>query len=347
MAAVAVAFMTFFIIPSLRGFGVVFVMWGPTHLVGGPSGRTQDCVKITARYDLRHMCSGRWQALWRHMEHEKLGDWLRDRMCDSQGEGCISRSTSPSRAAAGSREAAGPPPQTEQTVTEGAARHHVPGLQPLAPLAFRVSWVRLFAMGLLAALFGALGVVILVASPGWGPKIVGLVSVLFFGGGFAALTVKKLRDPIVLELSVDGMKPQSGGFIPWEDFEAVGIGRIKGAPGGTKVIGIRLKSYEGYLASLTPEQIRLARATAVAGKFTGSVLRRSAPGAALRRSNGGLQPLASLPQRDISGMLEWSRAVSGGWDLTFSPQLFRGSARSVVRRIEAYYLSALIARSRR
>lgn len=268
-------------------------------------------------------------------------------MRESNGGGYINRSTSPSTTAAGSREPAGPPPQTEQTVIAGAARHHVPGLQPLAPLTFRVSWVRLLALGLLAALFAALGVIILIASPEWGPKIIGLVCVLFFGGGYGALVVKKLRNPTVLELSVDGIKPQSGGFIPWEDFEASGLGRVEGARGGTKVIGIRLKSYAGYLASLTPEQIRLVRATAVAGKFTGSVLRRSAPGAALRRSNGGLQSLAGLPQRDISGMLECSRAVSGGWDLTFSPQLFRGSARSVVREIEEYYLSVLIARSGR
>ena len=223
----------------------------------------------------------------------------------------------------------------------------MPGLQPLAPLTFRVSWVRLLALGLLAALFAALGVIILIASPEWGPKIIGLVCVLFFGGGYGALVVKKLRNPTVLELSVDGIKPQSGGFIPWEDFEASGLGRVEGARGGTKVIGIRLKSYAGYLASLTPEQIRLVRATAVAGKLTGSVLRRSAPIAALRRSSRGLQSLAALPQRDIPAMLHWSRAVSGGWDLTFSPQLFRGSARSVVREIEEYYLSVLIARSGR
>jgi hypothetical protein len=293
------------------------------------------------------MCSDRWQALCRHIEQEKSGYWLQDWMRESNGGGYINRSTSPSTTAAGSREPAGPPPQTEQTVIAGAARHHVPGLQPLAPLTFRVSWVRLLALGLLAALFAALGVIILIASPEWGPKIIGLVCVLFFGGGYGALVVKKLRNPTVLELSVDGIKPQSGGFIPWEDFEASGLGRVEGARGGTKVIGIRLKSYAGYLASLTPEQIRLVRATAVAGKLTGSVLRRSAPIAALRRSSRGLQSLAALPQRDIPAMLHWSRAVSGGWDLTFSPQLFRGSARSVVREIEEYYLSVLIARSGR
>ncbi|MDK1359269.1 STM3941 family protein [Arthrobacter sp. zg-Y1219] len=232
------------------------------------------------------------------------------------------------------------------TRDDDGGRSAAPGASKLAPLILPVSWVRLIGMGLLAALFVAIGLFFCL-SPEWRNKIIGLVCVLFFGGGYGAVLWKKLRDPVVLTLSEDGIQPHSGGFIPWEDFEAVGIGRIEGAPGGTKVIGIRLKSYEGYLASFTPEQIRLARATAVAGKFTGSVLRRAAPRPALRHGRGGLQALAALPQRDIAGMLQWSRAMSGGWDVTFSPHLFKGRARDVVRKIEGYYLSALTARSAR
>lgn len=239
------------------------------------------------------------------------------------------------------------PPQTETTAVAGAVPNQTPGRQPLAPLVFSVSWVRLMCMTLGAMVFVGLGLYICVASPDLGGKIIGLVCVLFFGGGFAVLLCKKLRDPVVLSLSEDGIKPQSGGFIPWGDFEAVGIGRIEGAPGGTKVIGIRLKSYEGYLASFTPEQLRLARATAAAGEFTGAVLQGAAPRSALRRNRGGLQALAGLPQRDVSGMLQWSRGMSGGWDVTFSPHLFRGRAEDVVRKIEGYYLSALIVRSGR
>lgn len=239
------------------------------------------------------------------------------------------------------------PASGEKTVVAGAPSHQTAGLRPLAPLTFPVSWIRLTGMTIGAMLFAGLGLYICVASPDLGTKIIGLVCVLFFGGGFAVLLWKKLRDPIVLTLTEDGIKPQSGGFIPWEDFEAVGVGRIAGAPGGTKVIGIRLKSYEGYLASFTPEQIRVMRATAAAGKFTGSVLRRAAPRPAFNYGGGGLQALSTLPQQDIPGMLQWSRAMSGGWDVTFSPHLFKGRAREVVQKIEGYYLSALIARSAR
>ena len=228
-----------------------------------------------------------------------------------------------------------------------ADRNQQPAGRSVAPLTFRVSWVRLLGMGLLAAFFAAAGVYLWVTSPGWGFKILGLVCVLFFGGGYGAVVVKQLLDPIVLELSVDGIRPQSGGLIPWEDFEAVGLGRIDAAPGGTPVIGIRLKSYEGYIASLTANEKRLARTAAVTAKLTGSLLRRSVPGTALRRRRSGLRALAGLPQRDIPGMLQWSRAMSDGWDLTFSPHLFRGPAHRVVQKIEAYYLSALIARSGR
>ena len=228
-----------------------------------------------------------------------------------------------------------------------ADKNQQPAGRSLAPLMFRVSWLRLLGMGLLAALFVTAGVYIWFSSPEWGLKIVGLICVLFFGGGYGAVVVKQLLDPIVLELSVDGIKPRSGGFIPWEDFEAVGLGRMEAAAGGTPAIGIRLKSYEGYISSLTVNQRRLARGTAVTAKFTGSVLRRSVPSTELRRSGGGLRAVAGLPQRDLSGMLQWNRAISGGWDLTFSPHLFSGPAHSVVQEIEAYYSSALIVRSGR
>lgn len=248
---------------------------------------------------------------------------------------------------AGSRESTGLPLTGTTPVTRGVPTQ-IPGRESLAPLIFSVSWMRLMGMTLGAIIFAGMGLYIFVSSTGLGAKIIGLVCVLFFGGGFALLLWKKLRDPIVLTLTEDGIKPQSGGFIPWEDFEAVGIGRIEGgAPGGTKVIGIRLKSYEGYLASFTPGELRLVRASVVAGKYTGAVLQGAAPRTALRRNHSGLQALSALPQRDIPGMLQWSRDMSGGWDLTFSPYLFKGRARDVVRKIERYYLSALIARSGR
>ena len=273
-----------------------------------------------------------------------MGTWMGDGMRESRNN---NEPFSPHTENAGNRERTGPP-QAEVTAVAGAVPNPTPERQPLAPLVFSVSWVRLMGMTLGAMVFVGLGAYMCIAAPGLGAKIIGLVCVLFFGGGFALLLWKKLRDPIVLTLTEDGIKPQSGGFIPWEDFEAVGIGRIEGgAPGGTKVIGIRLKSYEGYLASFTPEERRLARAAAVAGKFTGAVLQGAAPRPALRRNRSGLQALSALPQRDIPGMLQWSRDMSGGWDLTFSPYLFKGRARDVVRKIEGYYLSALIARSGR
>ncbi|WP_341394819.1 hypothetical protein [Arthrobacter sp. G119Y2] len=136
------------------------------------------------------------------------------------------------------------PPQTETTAVAGVP-NQTPGRKPLAPLVFSVSWVRLTGLTLGAMVFVGLGLYICFAGPDLGAKIIGLVCVLFFGGGFAVLLWKKLRDPIVLSL------------------------------------------------------------------------------------------------------LQWSRGMSGGWDVTFSPHLFRGRAEDAVRKIEGYYLSALIARSGR
>ncbi|WAP52958.1 hypothetical protein OL239_07465 [Arthrobacter sp. ATA002] len=217
--------------------------------------------------------------------------------------------------------------------------------QLLSPLTFRVSWGRVLGMALLAAGFTVIGVFMVVGSPDWGTKIIGLVSVLFFGGGYTVVLWKMARNSTVLTLSADGITPQSGGLIPWEDFEAVGTGRIETGSAGTMVLGIRLKSYEAYLASFTPEQIRTIRAAAVTGKATGSLLRRSAPRAALGRSPRGLAGLNALPQRDLPGMLQWSRVMSGGWDVTISVHLFRGPAQEVVSKIDAYYRAVMELRS--
>lgn len=147
----------------------------------------------------------------------------------------------------------------------------------------------------------------------------------------------KLRNPLIVTLSGAGIRPQSGGIIPWDDVDAVGTGRVPGGPGGTNVIGISLKSADRYVASFNSEQVRLMRGAARTGRLMGAQL-PAAPGSGNR---SGQQALRLLPQRDVTGMLQWSRRMSG-WDVTFSPLLFKGRARDVVRKIENYHQAVLM-----
>jgi hypothetical protein len=75
-------------------------------------------------------------------------------------------------------------------------------------------------------------------------RIIGLAGLVFFGiGGFAALP-RLVRPALVL--TPQGIELTSGGLIPWEDIQDVGIARMSR---GTKALGIRLSRTDRYLAS--------------------------------------------------------------------------------------------------
>ena len=173
-----------------------------------------------------------------------------------------------------------------------------PGMKPLALGRSRRGLVTL-VLG--CAAFVAIGVFLLL-DDGWAGKLAGLAAVLFFGlcGGYALW--KSLREPALLTLTPEGVRVHSGGFLPWADFEAAGMGRVPGAPGGTEVLGIRMKSCERYAASFTSEQLRLARGAAKGGQLSGASLPSAgilsaavesmpcAPSAARSAGNAAVEP---------------------------------------------------------
>lgn len=209
------------------------------------------------------------------------------------------------------------------------------GSAQLKPLVLGTSRLRLAGLALGCGAFTAAGLFLLLAD-GWAGKLAGLAAILFFGLGGAWAVWKKARDRAVLTLTQDGIRVHAGGFLSWEDFESAGMGRIPGAPGGTGVLGIRMKSLERYAASLTPAQVRLARAAAKAGKLAGGAL----PEAAVPYDRSGSAALRALPQHDVPDMLRWNRELSG-WDVSFSPLLFDGGSAAALEKIHAYHRAVL------
>ena len=205
----------------------------------------------------------------------------------------------------------------------------------MKPVVLGTSLMRLAGLALGCAAFVAMGVFLLL-DDGWAGKLAGLAAVLFFGlgGGYALL--KKLREPALLTLTPEGIRVHSGGFLPWEDFETAGTGRLAGAPGGTSVIGIRMKSCERFAASFTPEQLRLARGAARTARMAG----RTLPSAGVFMERRGPEALRSLPLHDPRDMLRWNRELTG-WDLSFSPLLFDGGAAGALSKIQAYHQAVL------
>jgi Protein of unknown function (DUF2510) len=178
--------------------------------------------------------------------------------------------------------------------------------------------------------------------------LAGILCIALFGVvGF--IGVRKIwKQRTILTLSSEGIRPGAGGFIPWGDFESIGIGRIAAGPTGTKVLGIRLSSYERYLGSLSPDQLQQMTRGAKWGKLAGfatlpSVAPEDIVKAIAKWDLSELQqgPLLSLPQKNFAAMLKWSRDLSGGWDLTYSPMLFDRPCEQVVQEIENFRQSVI------
>lgn len=82
--------------------------------------------------------------------------------------------------------------------------------------------------------------------------LAGLLSIVFFGG-FGLFTIPKImRRKISFVLTSDGLKqvaPAGSANIAWSDIESIGVVSIF----RTQLVGVRLKTYDRYIASVSPE----------------------------------------------------------------------------------------------
>src|SRR5205809_1280388 len=86
------------------------------------------------------------------------------------------------------------------------------------------------------------------------PKAVaaGLLSIVFFGGGGLIAIPKMLRRKVSMVLTREGMEqinPYGKSFIRWIDVEKLGVVSVH----GSEMVGIRLRSYDAHLQSMSPE----------------------------------------------------------------------------------------------
>lgn len=73
-----------------------------------------------------------------------------------------------------------------------------------------------------------------------------------FGGVFMLISIKSMRRSTSMILDQNGLQQimlVGLARIPWQDIESIGSTRVK----AHKVIGIRLKKYDGYINNLSPE----------------------------------------------------------------------------------------------
>ena len=129
------------------------------------------------------------------------------------------------------------------------------------------------------------------------------------------------------------MRPISGGLNPWADVKEVAATaiRLPGMRGRTPMLGVRLRSYAGYLASLSPREVTLALKSARAARVAAAAMTPamlSDPQRLLEtvfgRDVGKVVPLEllSVPQTSLAVQLAWNHKACGGWDVTFGGLLF-------------------------
>jgi hypothetical protein len=103
-------------------------------------------------------------------------------------------------------------------------------------------------LGIGCAAFTVMGLTLVISA---GAVFVGLLAILFFGGGGLWAIPKLLRRRVSMRLTGEGLHQcyeQGTTHIPWRDVEEVGITSMF----GNKMVGIRLKTYDRYLGEMSP-----------------------------------------------------------------------------------------------
>lgn len=89
---------------------------------------------------------------------------------------------------------------------------------------------------------------------------VGLLSIVFFGGGGLIMIPKLLRRKVSMILTREGMEqitPYGKAHIRWIDVEKLGVV----SQFTNKMVGIRLHNYDAYLQSMSPDMTEFLRTT--------------------------------------------------------------------------------------
>jgi len=150
--------------------------------------------------------------------------------------------------------AASPPPTAKSAITQ------------LPRIEIKPKSRRNGIFGILGCSMFTIGGVLMLATGEPLTMFAGLVSVVFFGGGGLLTIPKLMRRKISFVLTSDGLQQVAlvgSAYIAWSDVESVGVASMS----GTHLVGVRLKTYDRYIASMTHEMADYFRKTLPALKL--------------------------------------------------------------------------------
>jgi Protein of unknown function (DUF2982) len=168
----------------------------------------------------------------------------------------------------------------------------------------------------------------------------GLVGLAFFGGGALYGIPRMLRRQVPLALTPEGLEqryPEGNACIPWSDVEAIGLVSMF----GTKMVGLRLTSYDRYMGRMSP---------ALAAHLTKTLpyMKLMAGAASLLDTPNAVAAWAKHDGHDVSGglksfdevgswaeALRWTRDLCG-YDIALSWAELDRPAADFVALLEGY-----------
>ena len=168
-------------------------------------------------------------------------------------------------------------------------------------------------LGALCAIFCIVGLGLIFS----GANIpVGLLALLIFGGAGVYAIPKLLRRKVSMVLSADGIElryPQGSAFVPWADVEQIGTARIS----TTKMVGIRLRSYDRYLNDMSPDLAAFMVESLPYLMVKGALLLEVPGGVGLWLKAEGKSLESFGDVGNLAQALMWARE-NYGYDLAFS-----------------------------
>ncbi len=196
-------------------------------------------------------------------------------------------------------------------------------------------------LGIGCAAFTVVGLTLVMFA---GAPFVGLLAIIFFGGGGLWAIPKLLRRQVSMRLTGEGMQQcyeQGTTHIPWRDVEEVGIMSMF----GNKMVGIRLNTYDRYLGEMSPSLAEfvtrhlpylklLARATSLLAVPASLGLWSKLQGHDLSEDLRNFGAIGNLAES-----LLWSRSRYG-YDIALSWAELDRSAEDFVALLEGYRTAA-------
>jgi hypothetical protein len=201
--------------------------------------------------------------------------------------------------------------------------------------------------GILCAMFAIGGIYMLISAESPNDVLGGLLCVLFFGGCGLYSIPKLLRRKVPIVLTPRGLEQryaEGTAFIPWEYIERVGIVSVA----SSKMVGIRLRSYDRYLETMSPGLAEVTtkrlpymklftRAASLLEVPTAVKVWSKLEGTDLKAALRGFGNVGTLAQS-----LLWARQ-NFGYDLALSWVEIDRPAREFVKLLERYLVEDTVA----